>query len=57
MMTMGLAVEKRPFIRCGTATPTKEMGPAKAVTQPERMLESRISRKRNTLMFTPMFWA
>ena len=37
--------------------PTKEMGPAKAVTQAERTLESRISSTRNRRMFTPMFWA
>ena len=33
VMTMGFAVLKKPLMSCGTATPTKEIGPAKAVTQ------------------------
>ena len=56
-MSTGRAVRKRPLTRWGTAMPTKEMGPAKAVTQAERTLESRISSTRNRRMFTPMFWA
>ena len=54
---MGFAVRKRLLIRWGTAMPTNETGPAKAVTQAERMLDSRISSTRNRLTFTPMFWA
>ena len=57
MMTMGLAVRKRALMRWGAAMPTKEIGPAKAVTQAERTLESRISSTRNRLMFTPILRA
>jgi len=37
--------------------PTNEIGPANAVTHAERILESRISAMRNTLMLTPMLCA
>ena len=53
MMRMGLADPKRLRIKCGTAMPTKEIGPAKAVTQAERTLESRISSTRNRRTLTP----
>ena len=36
----GLEVRNRFFTICGTAIPTKDTGPAKAVTQAERRLES-----------------
>ena len=42
---------------CGTAMPTKEMGPANAVTQADRTLESKISAVRNARRWTPMFCA
>ena len=48
---------KRDFIRCGTAMPTKEIGPAKAVTQAESTLESKISAARNARSGTPRFCA
>ena len=51
----GLAVFKRLFTRWGTAIPTKEIGPAKAVTQADRILDNRIRATRNTLIFTPIF--
>ena len=35
----------------------KEIGPAKAVTQADRILESRIRETRNALIFTPIFCA
>ena len=35
MRMSGSAVPNRDFMRCGTAMPTKEIGPAKAVTQAE----------------------
>ena len=38
--TIGLDVFRSLFTRKGTAMPTKDMGPAKAVTVAERMLES-----------------
>ena len=54
---IGLAVLNRLFTRWGTAIPTKEIGPANAVTQAERILESKISAILNALIFTPIFWA
>ena len=56
-MTSGLAVPNIAFIKWGAAMPTKDTGPAKAVTQAERMLESRNSQIRRARMWTPMFWA
>ena len=53
----GSAVRNSDFIRCGTAMPTKEIGPANAVTQAERTLESRISAARKLLIGTPRFCA
>ena len=52
---IGFAVFRRLFAMWGTAIPTKEIGPAKAVTQAERILESRIRRIRNSLIFTHIF--
>ena len=57
MTTMGLAVFRKRLVRWGTAMPTKEMGPAKAVTQADSRLDSTISAVRKTLMFTPMLRA
>ena len=53
----GSAVLKSAFIRCGSAMPTNEMGPAKAVTQADNTLESRMSAARNALIGTPMLRA
>ena len=55
--TMGLDVPSAPLIRNGTAIPTKEIGPAKAVTVAENTLERRISTILNTRMFTPILRA
>ena len=57
MSTMGRDVRKSMRVIWGTAMPTKEMGPAKAVTQADRMLDRRISATRNPLMLTPMLLA
>ena len=54
---MGRAVPNSPFARWGTAMPTKEMGPAKAVTLADSTLDSRISAVRKARMFTPMLRA
>lgn len=54
---IGFDVFKRLFTRCGAATPRKEIGPAKAVTQADSTLESRISVTRNTFIFTPILCA
>ena len=53
----GSADLNRDFIRCGTAMPTKEMGPAKAVTQADSTLDNRISAVRKARRGTPIFWA
>ena len=53
----GFAVPNIPFTRCGTAMPTKETGPANAVTQAESALDSRISSSRNKRILTPIFCA
>ena len=57
MITMGRAVPNSSLVMCGTATPTKEMGPDSAVTLAESRLESPISATRNALIFTPMLRA
>ena len=54
---IGLAVLNRLFTRWGTAIPTKEIGPANAVTQAERMLDIRINATLNLRILTPMFCA
>ena len=54
MIISGLDVPKLLFIRNGTAIPTKEIGPAKAVTVADKILESKIKATRKNLMFTPM---
>ena len=57
MMINGLEVPKLLFIKNGTAIPTKEIGPAKAVTVADKILESRIRATRKNLMLTPMLCA
>ena len=57
MMINGLDVPKLLFIKNGTAIPTKEIGPAKAVTVADKMLESRIKATRKNLIFTPILCA
>ena len=57
IISIGSAVPNSRFIRWGTAMPTKEMGPAKAVTQADNRLDSRIRTTRSSLMLTPMLWA
>ena len=41
MTRRGLDVPRLPLIRKGTAIPTNEIGPAKAVTHDEKMLDRR----------------
>jgi hypothetical protein len=50
-------VLKSVFTMCGTATPTKDTGPANAVTVADNTLDMRISRTRRSLTFTPTFLA
>ena len=54
---IGFAVLTMSFTKCGTAIPTKDMGPAKAVTHAESKLESRIKSIRRSRTLTPMFLA
>lgn len=53
----GFDVFKKDFTRWGTAIPTKDIGPAKAVTQAQRKLESNTSIIRNSLILIPIFFA
>ena len=55
--TSGLDVPRARFIRNGTAMPTKEIGPANAVTVAERTLEIKIRATRNRFTLTPMLCA
>ena len=57
MSTMGREGRKIRRVMWGTAMPTKEMGPAKAVTQADRMLDRRIRATRKPLTLTPMLLA
>ena len=54
---MGFAVRNRLFTRWGTATPTKEMGPAKVVTQADRILEKITSTAPKARTFRPILLA
>ena len=52
----GLAVFRKLLIRCGTAMPTNDTGPANAVTVAASKLDSKMSVTRKTFTFTPMLW-
>ena len=51
--TSGLALPNSCLTRWGTAMPTKEMGPAKAVTQAASRLESSTSSREKALTLMP----
>ena len=55
--TSGLDVPSARFITCGTAMPTKLMGPANAVTVAASKLDSKMSAMRKKRMFTPILRA
>ena len=57
IMMIGFAVPNKFLTRCGTAIPTKDTGPAKAVTQADRILDNSTSSMRNSCTFSPIFWA
>ena len=57
IITIGFDVPNAFLVRNGTAIPTKEIGPANAVTLADSTLESRISTTRKTLIFTPILCA
>ena len=54
---IGFDVPRHALVINGTAIPTKEIGPANAVTHAESTLDRSMSRVLNTLIFTPMLWA
>ena len=51
---IGFDVPRHALVINGTAIPTKEIGPANAVTHAESTLDRSMSRVLNTLIFTPM---
>ena len=53
IITIGFAVLNSLRIRCGTATPTKLIGPANAVTHADKILESTIRRTLHSFTFMP----
>ena len=53
IITRGFAVPSILFTTCGTAIPTKDTGPANAVTQAESRLDSSITASLNHRIFTP----
>ena len=55
--TSGLVSANSQRIRCGTAIPTKETGPANAATQPDKMLDKITIKKRRCATLTPMLLA
>ena len=57
IIRMGFAVPNKFLTRWGTAIPTKDTGPAKAVTQADKTLDNSTSRIRNTCTFRPIFFA
>jgi predicted nucleic acid-binding Zn ribbon protein len=57
IITIDRVVPNKYFTSCGTAIPTKETGPANAVTQAESKLENTTKATRSQRMFTPRFRA
>lgn len=55
--TSGLVSANSQRIRCGTAIPTKETGPANAATQPDKMLDKITIKKRRCATLTPILFA
>ena len=53
MITLGLPDLKSSLATCGIAIPTKDTGPAKAVTVAERILDNIISAVLKALTFMP----
>ena len=54
---IGRAVPSSHFTRCGTAIPTKDTGPANAVTQADNTLDNSTRRIRNICTLRPIFLA
>ena len=54
---IGRAVPSSHFTRCGTAIPTKDTGPANAVTQAASTLDSNTRRTLKLFTFSPILAA
>ena len=57
IISNGFVVPNSLRISCGTAIPTKEIGPANATIHAESTLDNTTSRIRNVRIFTPRFCA
>jgi hypothetical protein len=57
IMIIGFAVFNNPLIICGTAIPTNDIGPAKAVTVADNRLETSISKILKARISTPILRA
>ncbi len=57
IMSNGFVVPNSLRISCGTAIPTKEIGPANATIHAESTLDNTTRRIRRVLIFTPRFCA
>ena len=57
IIKIGFVLERNCFAKCGTAIPTKEIGPANATIHAERILERSTIAMRSPLTFTPRFFA
>ena len=57
IIKIGFVLERNCFAKCGTAIPTKEIGPANATIHAERMLERSTIAVRSPFTFTPRFLA
>lgn len=57
IIIIGLAVFIINFVRCGTAIPTKDIGPAKAITVADKILEKTMRSNRYNLIFIPILFA
>ena len=55
--TIGFAVFNISLVICGTAIPTNDIGPAKAVTQEDKRLDKVIIIIRNTEILIPTLLA
>ena len=57
IMSNGFVVPNSLRISCGTAIPTKEIGPANATIHADSTLDNTTRRIRRVLIFTPRFCA
>ena len=57
IVTTGFVVFKDSLVICGTAMPTKEIGPASAVTQADKRLDSKMIQTLKKRIRIPMLCA